>query len=255
MWELMTLTSRNKDLENNMQTTLKATELNKQAMELVRSQAKELEKENQECETQVKTLTRRNKQLEQTNLDLKQNMQVTTTATVLNKQGMEVMTKQVKDLQKENKTYRVQVEDLTIRNEGLMQINMDLKQNMQNNVSATTLNRQATESIRMQVKELEKKNGAYVVQVGILTRRNKDMENNAEMAAETMEEMKDTINELNLQNQQLGRRLEMYTNNSKQNQENASVQRKSFEGKVHQMMGRIRDEVEELSLSPRVSFD
>ena len=255
MWELMTLTSRNKDLENNMQTTLKATELNKQAMELVRSQAKELEKENQECETQVKTLNRRNKQLEQTNLDLKQNMQVTTTATVLNKQGMEVMTKQVKDLQKENKTYRVQVEDLTIRNEGLMQINMDLKQNMQNNVSATTLNRQATESIRMQVKELEKKNGAYVVQVGILTRRNKDMENNAEMAAETMEEMQDTINELNLQNQQLGRRLEMHTNNSKQNQENASVQRKSFEGKVHQMMGRIRDEVEELSLSPKVSFD
>ena len=255
MWELMSTTRRSKELEDNMQTTLRATELNKQAMELVRRQAKELEKENQEFETKVKELFRRNRQLEESNRDLKQNMQVTTTATVLNKQGMEVLTKQVKDLQKENDTYRVQVEDLTIRNEGLMGINNELKQNLQNNVSATTLNRQANESIRMQVKELEKKNGAYVVQVGTLNRRNKELENNADIAAETMSKLQYTVNELNIQNQQLGRRLEMYTNNSKQSQENASEQKRSFEGKVHQMMGRIREEVEELSLSPKVSFD
>ena len=255
MWELMSTTRRSKELEDNMQTTLRATELNKQAMELVRRQAKELEKENQEFETKVKELFRRNRQLEESNRDLKQNMQVTTTATVLNKQGMEVLTKQVKDLQKKNDTYRVQVEDLTIRNEGLMGINNELKQNLQNNVSATTLNRQANESIRMQVKELEKKNGAYVVQVGTLNRRNKELENNADIAAETMSKLQYTVNELNIQNQQLGRRLEMYTNNSKQSQENASEQKRSFEGKVHQMMGRIREEVEELSLSPKVSFD
>jgi len=255
MWELMSTTRRSKELEDNMQTTLRATELNKQAMELVRRQAKELEKENQEFETKVKELFRRNRQLEESNRDLKQNMQVTTTATVLNKQGMEVLTKQVKDLQKENDTYRVQVEDLTIRNEGLMGINNELKQNLQNNVSATTLNRQANESIRMQVKELEKKNGAYVVQVGTLNRRNKELENNADIAAATMSKLQYTVNELNIQNQQLGRRLEMYTNNSKQSQENASEQKRSFEGKVHQMMGRIREEVEELSLSPKVSFD
>jgi len=255
MWELMSTTRRSKELEDNMQTTLRATELNKQAMELVRRQAKELEKENQEFETKVKELFRRNRQLEESNRDLKQNMQVTTTATVLNKQGMEVLTKQVKDLQKENDTYRVQVEDLTIRNEGLMGINNELKQNLQNTVSATTLNRQANESIRMQVKELEKKNGAYVVQVGTLNRRNKELENNADIAAETMSKLQYTVNELNIQNQQLGRRLEMYTNNSKQSQENASEQKRSFEGKVHQMMGRIREEVEELSLSPKVSFD
>ncbi|KAL7430618.1 hypothetical protein ACHAXM_002280 [Skeletonema potamos] len=255
LWELMSITRRNKDLEENMQTTLRATELNKQAMELVRRQAKELEKENQEFETRLKELTRRNKQLEQTNLDLKQNMEVTSTATLLNKQSMEILTKQVKDLERENESYRVKVEDLTIRNEGLMRINTDLKQNMQNTVSATTLNRQASDSMRMQVKELEKKNGAYVVQIGALNRRNKDLENNAEAAAGTIEEMQQTINELNLQNQQLGERLEMYTNKSKQRQQNASEQRRSFEGKVHQMMGRIREEVEELSLSPKVSFD
>eukprot|EP00984_Skeletonema_dohrnii_P002735 scaffold949_cov160-Skeletonema_dohrnii-CCMP3373.AAC.1 len=255
MWELMSTTRRSKELDDNMQTTLRATELNKQAMELVRRQAKELEKENQEYETKVKELFRRNRQLEESNRDLKQNMQVTTTATVLNKQGMEVLTKQVKDLQKENDTYRVRVEDLTIRNEGLMGINNELKQNLQNNVSATTLNRQANESIRMQVKELEKKNGAYVVQVGTLNRRNKELENNADIAAETVSKLQYTVNELNIQNQQLGRRLEMYTNNSKQSQENASEQKRSFEGKVHQMMGRIREEVEELSLSPKVSFD
>jgi len=255
LWELMSITRRNKDLEENMQTTLRATELNKQAMELVRRQAKELEKENQEFETRLKELTRRNKQLEQTNLDLKQNMEVTSNATLLNKQSMEILTKQVKDLERENESYRVKVEDLTIRNEGLMRINTDLKQNMQNTVSATTLNRQASDSMRMQVKELEKKNGAYVVQIGALNRRNKDLENNAEAAARTIEEMQQTINELNLQNQQLGERLEMYTNKSKQRQQNASEQRRSFEGKVHQMMGRIREEVEELSLSPKVSFD
>jgi centromeric protein E len=257
MWELMSMTRRNKDLEENMQTTLKATELNKQAMELVRRQAKELERENQELESQVKELTRRNKQLEQTNLDLKQNMEVTSTATLLNKQGMEILTKQVKDLEKDNETYRVKVQDLTIRNEGLMQINTDLKHNMQNTMSATTLNKQASESMRMQVKDLEKKNGTYVVQIGALNRRNKELENNAETSAETIEEMQDTINELNFQNEQLGKRLEMYTNKlvSKQSQENASEQRRSFEGKVHQMMGRIREEVEELSLSPKVSFD
>ncbi|KAL7495026.1 hypothetical protein ACHAWT_006503 [Skeletonema menzelii] len=255
MWELMSATRRTKELEGNMETTLKATELNKQAMELVRRQAKELEKENQEFEIQVKELTRRNKQLEESNHDLKQNMQVTTTATVLNKQGMEVLTKQVKDLQKENEMYRVQVEDLTIRTEGLMGINNDLKQNLQNGANAATLHRQATESIRMKMKELEKKNGAYVVQVDTLNRRNKELENNAEIAAETMSELQYAVNELNIRNQQLSRRLEMHTNNSKQSQENASEQRRSFEGKVHQMMGRIREEVEELSLSPKVSFD
>mmetsp|Transcript_17102 Transcript_17102/g.26776 ORF Transcript_17102/g.26776 Transcript_17102/m.26776 type:complete len:306 (-) Transcript_17102:86-1003(-) len=255
MWELMSTNRRNKELEENMQTTLRATELNKQAMELVRRQAKELEKENQEFETQLKEMTRRNKELEESNRDLKQNMQVTTTATVLNRQGMEVLTEQVKKLQKENEMYSVQAEELTIRNEGLVEINKELKHNMQNSVNAATLHRQTTEAIRKQAKELEKKNGAYVVQVGALNQRNKELDNNAQSAAETISKLQCTVSELNIRNQQLGRRLEMHTNNSKQSQENASEQKRSFEGKVHQMMGRIREEVEELSLSPKVSFD
>ena len=255
MWELMSMTSRNKELEENMQNTLRATELNKQAMELVRGQAKELEKENREFDVQVKELTRRNKQLEETNLDLRQNMQVTTTATVLNQQGMEVLTKQVKALEEQNEEYREEAEVLKIRNEGLMGINKDLKQDLQNSVNATTLHRQATESVRVQLKDLEKKNGSYVVQLGALNRRNKELNNNAEIKAETIAHLRHTISELNLQNQQLGQRLEMYTNDSRQSQESATEQKKSFEGKVHQMMGRIREEVQELSLSPKVSFD
>ena len=75
------------------------------------------------------------------------------------------------------------------------------------------------------------------------------------MTADTIAHLRHTIRELNLQNQQLGQRLEMYTNDSRQSQESATEQKKSFEGKVHQMMGRIREEVQELSLSPKVSFD
>ena len=62
-----------------------------------------------------------------------------------------------------------------------------------------------------QVKELEKKNGSYIVQVGQLNRRNKELERNAVQASETIDEMQDTIDELNHANEQLGRRLEMYT--------------------------------------------
>ena len=148
--------------------------------------------------------------------------------------------------------YREQVEHLTIRTEGLMGMNKDLKQNLQNGANASALHRQATESMRMKMKELEKKNGAYVVQVGTLNHRNKELENNAEIAAVAMSNLQDTVNELSIRNQQLSRRLEMHT---KQSQETASEQKRSFEGKVHQMMGRIREEVEELSLSPKVSFD
>jgi prefoldin subunit 5 len=255
VWELMDLTRQNKDLKENLQTTLRATELNKQAMELVRSQAKDLEKENQEFEAQVKELTRRNKELEQGNMDLKQNMQNTYSATELNKRAMEVIRKRMKDLEKENEAYRIQVEDLTLCNEDLTQRNTDLKQDMQNTVSATTLHKQAMESIRIQVKELERKNGAYVVQVGTLNRRNKELERNAEISSEAIDEMQDTIDELNLQNQHFGRLLEMYTNKSKKSRHDESEQRRSFQGKVETLMGRMREEVEELSLSPKVSFD
>lgn len=255
MWELMDLTRRNKDLEENMSTTLKATELNRQAMELVRRQAKELERENQELEVEVKELTRYKLELEQKNLDLKQNMQNTTGATVLNKQAMDLIRKQVKELEKENEVYRVQVEDLTEDNEALRQRNKDLKHNMQNTMSATTLNKQANESIMKQVKDLEKKNGSYIVQVGQLNRRNKELERNTVQTSETIDEMQDTIDELNHANEQLGRRLEMYTNREVQSREDASEKRKTFQGKVETLMGRMREEVEELSLSPKVSFD
>ncbi|KAL7453016.1 hypothetical protein ACHAWC_004713 [Mediolabrus comicus] len=255
MWELMDLTRRNKDLEENMSTTLKATELNRQAMELVRRQAKELERENQELEVEVKELTRQKLELEQKNLDLKQNMQNTTGATVLNKQAMDLIRKQVKELEKENEVYRAQVEDLTEDNEALRQRNKDLKHNMQNTMSATTLNKQANESIMKQVKDLEKKNGSYIVQVGQLNRRNKELERNAVQTSETIDEMQYTIDELNHANEQLGRRLEMYTNREVQSREDASEKRKTFQGKVETLMGRMREEVEELSLSPKVSFD
>lgn len=255
MWELTDLTRRNKDLEENMSTTLKATELNRQAMELVRRQAKELERENQDLEIEVKELTRHKLELEQKNLDLEQNMQNTTGATVLNKQAMDLIRKRVKDLEKENEVYRVQVEDLTEDNEALRQRNKDLKHNMQNTMSATTLNKQANESIMKQVKDLEKKNGSYIVQVGQLNRRNKELERNANEASETIDEMQDTIDELNHANEQLGRRLEMYTNREVQSREDASEKRKTFQGKVETLMGRMREEVEELSLSPKVSFD
>jgi centromeric protein E len=255
MWELMDLTRRNKDLEENMSATLKATELNRQAMELVRRQAKELERDNQELEVEVKELTRQKLELEQKNLDLEQNMQNTTGATVLNKQAMDLIRKQVKDLEKENEVYRAQVEDLTEDNEALRQRNKDLKHNMQNTMSATTLNKQANESIMKQVKDLEKKNGSYIVQVGQLNRRNKELERNAVQTSETIGEMQDTIDELNHANEQLGRRLEMYTNREVQSREDASEKRKTFQGKVETLMGRMREEVEELSLSPKVSFD
>jgi chromosome segregation ATPase len=180
IWELMDVTRRYKDMEENMQTTIKATELNKQAMESAIRQAERLEKEKQEFEAQVKELTRHNEELEQTNLDLKQNMQNMITATVLNKQGMKLITKQVEDLEEEiedltihNEDLIVQVEDLKIRNEDLIQLKKkNLKQYVKNSESATTLHKQATESIRMQLKELErKKNAACAVQVGTLKNR------------------------------------------------------------------------------------